>query len=61
MKSFTVNKVQRGYWGGTVLGTITVKAQSEDEALMKIAARKDYGKRLKNGDSIAYELVVERT
>lgn len=59
MKSFQINRVQRGYWGQTILRTITIKADSEDEAYCKMDNKKDNGKLLRNGDRIAYEMKGE--
>lgn len=56
METFLFNRVQRGFWGQTILNTIKVKAANEAEAQMKVSERKDYLKRLRNGDTISYDL-----
>lgn len=55
MKSFIYNRVQGGYWGRTVLKTVTVRAKTREDADIKVCARKDNGKRLRNGDRITYD------
>lgn len=52
--TFTFDRVQRGSWGETILSTVVVKAKDVDKAWAKIQARKDYLKRLRNGDRIHY-------
>ena len=50
-------RVQGGYWG--ISKTITVKADTVDEARAKVAARKDRFKKLRNGDWLAWELAFK--
>ncbi len=54
--AFTFDRVQRGYWGETILSTVVVKAKDVDKAWAVIQNRKDYLKLLRNGDRIYYAL-----
>lgn len=58
-QTFTINKVQGGWWGQTVIRTFQIKADDEQDALAKAKSRKDHLKRLANGDLIRYELVTD--
>lgn len=62
--TFTFEQVQYGYWGQTVrrdrngdLKRINVKADSLEEAKLKVIKRKDYYKQLRNGDYCSWFLV----
>lgn len=62
--TFIFEQVQYGYWGQTVcrdrngdLKRINVKAPSLEEARLKVMKRKDYYKRLRNGDYCTWFLV----
>lgn len=51
MNTYQFEKVQGGYWGNTKLGkVVSIMAVSETDARIAIQSRKDYWKRLKNGD-----------
>ena len=55
MTKFTFHKVQRGYWGSSDLGkSLTITAKDRDEAWSIVMARKDFMKRLKNGDTVTW-------
>ena len=62
--TFTFEQVQYGYWGQTVrrdrngnLKRINVKADSLEEAKLKVMKRKDYYKQLRNGDYCTWFVV----
>lgn len=59
MKTFVFDRVQYGYWGQTALKQITVRAKTYDLAFDMVMARKDFSKRLRNGDSIGYRFYKE--
>ena len=57
MKAYTFERIQSGYWGRTHLGkTVVVKAESENAARFKLQHRKDWMKRLSNGDTLSWTL-----
>jgi hypothetical protein len=56
--TYTFQKVQYGYWGQAPLfdkdgkvKLLNVKAESLEEAKLQVVKRKDYYRRLSNGDS----------
>lgn len=58
-KTFTINKVQGGWWGQMVIRTFQIEADDERDAFVKAKSRKDHLKRLANGDLIRYELAAD--
>ena len=51
MNTYQFERVQGGYWGNTKLGKVlSIKAESEYDARTIVQARKDFWKKLKNGD-----------
>lgn len=59
MNTYVFQQEQRGLWGFTLLPKrVAIKAVNEDEAWIKIKLREDFGKRLRNGDIISWNLVT---
>lgn len=55
--TFTMQKIQSGYWGRTVTKETTIKAASLEEAKAKAIA-KGY-KRLLNGDMVSFAIKAD--
>lgn len=59
LRLFTFMRMQRGWWGQSHVADVKVKAKSLEEAWRIIRARKDFGKRLRNGDHYGYDFYKE--
>lgn len=58
MNKFVFCRVQRGFWGHTLLSKqVTVMATDAESATSMIMQRSDYYKKLANGDTLTYILV----
>lgn len=64
--TYTFQMVQYGYWGQSPkrdrngnLKLLNVKAESLEAAKLQVVKRKDYYKRLRNGDSTTWTFVGE--
>lgn len=59
LRLFIFMRMQRGWWGQSHVADVKVKAKSLEEAWRIIRARKDFGKRLRNGDHYGYDFYKE--
>jgi len=58
--TYRYQRVQGGYWGRTTLDKIiSIKAESQAEADLIVAWRKDAHKRLANGDWLSWYPVID--
>jgi hypothetical protein len=54
MKRFSFQKIQYGYWGQTVIGTVIILAEDSSAAIRR---SREKHKQLNNGDRIRFELI----